>query len=179
MSDDTNQITNKDEPTNDTPKAEEVVEEVKKEETAEKAVEEAVEGTAEETASSEEVAEEDLSKEIDIEDLSKEEVAPANPIEDFRIGDTIRVNYKIIEGNKTRVQPYQGIVISKRGADVSKTFTVRKIGADGVGVERIFVLNSPNIVSLKVMKKGKVRRAKLFYLRDKKGREAMRIKERI
>jgi len=96
---------------------------------------------------------------------------------DFKPGDTIKLQYKIIEGDKTRLQPYEGIVISKRGAGDSKTFVVRRIGVDGVGVERIFPLNSPSIVSLDILKHGKVRRAKLFYLRGKKGRSAMKIKE--
>jgi len=98
---------------------------------------------------------------------------------DFRVGDTVRVRYRIIEGDKTRTQPYEGIVISKRGAGISKTFTVRRIGADGIGVERIFPLFSPNLVDVKVLKHGKVRRAKLYYLRHKKGRAATRIKERV
>jgi large subunit ribosomal protein L19 len=97
---------------------------------------------------------------------------------DFRPGDSIKVFYKITEGGKTRIQPYEGIVISKKGSGVSKTFTVRKIGADSIGVERIFPLHSPNIEKIEVIKKGKVRRAKLYYLREKVGREAMRIKER-
>lgn len=98
---------------------------------------------------------------------------------DFRVGDTVRVSYKIIEGDTVRTQPFEGIVISKKGSGVSKTFTVRKIGADSIGVERIFPLQSPNIEDLKVVKLGKVRRAKLYYLRGKKGREATRIKERV
>lgn len=96
----------------------------------------------------------------------------------FRVGDTIRVFYKIIEGDKMRIQPFEGIVISFRGSDVSKTFTVRRIGADQVGVERIFPLASPNIEKILVVKRGDVRRAKLYYLRNKKGREAMRVKEK-
>lgn len=97
---------------------------------------------------------------------------------DFRVGDTVKVHYRITEGNKTRVQPYDGIVISKRGMGISKSFTVRKIGAAKIGVERIFPLYSPNIQKLEVLKHGKVRRAKLYYLREKKGREATKIKER-
>jgi len=99
-------------------------------------------------------------------------------IPDFRPGDTVRLRYKIIEGDKTRIQPFEGIVISKKGSGLSKTFTLRRIGADSIGVERILPLHSPNIVDITVIKKGKVRRAKLYYLRDKKGREAMRIKDR-
>lgn len=101
-----------------------------------------------------------------------------NTLPEFRVGDTVRVHYKIIEGTKQRIQPYEGIVISKKGSDVSKTFTVRKIATDNVGVERIFPIASPNIDKLEVIKLGKVRRAKLYYLRDKTGRAAMRIKER-
>jgi large subunit ribosomal protein L19 len=108
----------------------------------------------------------------------KEEPKKEVEIPDFRVGDTVKLQYRIIEGEKTRLQPFQGIVISKRGEGVSKTFTVRRIGADKIGVERIFPLHSPNIEELIVVKKGKVRKAKLYYLRDKKGREAMRIKER-
>jgi len=97
---------------------------------------------------------------------------------DFRVGDTVKVSYKIIEGTKERVQPFEGIVISKKGKGVSKTFIVRKIGVDRIGVERIFPLYSPNIVDFEVIKKGKVRRAKLYYLRDKVGKAATRVKER-
>ena len=96
---------------------------------------------------------------------------------EFRAGDTIRVHYKIIEGDKSRIQPYEGIVISRKGAGASKSFTVRRIGADNVAVERIFPLFSPNIEKIELVKTGDVRRAKLYYLREKKGREAMRIKE--
>lgn len=100
-------------------------------------------------------------------------------VTEFRPGDTVRVVYKIVEGDVVRrTQPFEGIVISKKGSDISKTFTVRKIGADGIGVERIFPLYSPNIESITVIKRGKVRRAKLYYLREKTGREAVRVKER-
>jgi len=96
-------------------------------------------------------------------------------IPNFRAGDTVRVYYKIREGDKERVQPFEGIVIAKRGAGVSKTFTVRKIAADGIGVERIFPLNSPWIEKLEVVKRGRARRAKLYYLRERKGKAAMRV----
>src|SRR3989304_4886482 len=88
---------------------------------------------------------------------------------EFRAGDTLRVHYKVTEGDKSRIQPFEGIVISKKGSNVSKTFTVRKIGADSVAVERIFPLFSPNIDKIEVVKKGSVRRAKLYYLRDRVG----------
>ncbi len=102
-----------------------------------------------------------------------------NNLPAFKSGDTVRIHYQIIEGDKKRIQPFEGIVISKRGAGVSKTFTVRRIGADNVGVERIFPLFSPNIEKIEVTRHGKARRAKLFYLRDKKGKEATKVKEAI
>ena len=96
---------------------------------------------------------------------------------DFKSGDTISVGVKVTEGNRSRVQLFDGVVIAKSaGAGTSKTFTVRKI-SNGVGVERIFPYHSPIIDSIKVLKKGKVRRAKLYYLRNLKGKAA-RIKTR-
>ena len=98
-------------------------------------------------------------------------------IPSFRPGDTINVGVKVIEGDKSRIQNFEGVVIAKSsGGGMDKTFTIRKI-SNGVGVERIFPLNSPNIKSIKVLKKGKVRRAKLYYLRNLKGK-ASRIKTR-
>ena len=97
-------------------------------------------------------------------------------IESFKVGDTVKVLYKIREGEKTRIQPFEGVVIAIKGSGVSRTFTVRKIGDHKVGVERIFPVNSPNISKLSVLKEGKVRRAKLYYLRGKVGKEAERIK---
>lgn len=121
----------------------------------------------------EEVAEE--LEEMEIEESAK---SGKEELPDFRVGDTVKVDYKIIEGDKTRIQPYQGIVIARKGIGVSKTFTVRKISVDGVGVERIFPVCSPNIEKLKVLKRGSVRRAKLYYLRDRIGKQATRIKEK-
>ena len=124
----------------------------------------------------EELVEENISEELEgVEEVKKDE----ERIPDFGVGDTIRVSYKIIEGDKVRTQPYQGIVIAKKGSGASKTFTVRKIGADNIGVERIFPFQSPNIEKVKVMKRGKVRRAKLYYLRDRVGRKATKIKEKV
>jgi len=122
-----------------------------------------------------ELIEENISEEVE----GIEEVKEDEKISEFRVGDTIKVSYKIIEGDKVRTQPYQGIVIATKGSGMSKTFTVRKIGADGVGVERIFPLHSPNIEKVALVKRGKVRRAKLYYLRKRVGRKATRIKERI
>lgn len=94
----------------------------------------------------------------------------------FRPGDNVVVSYKIIEGNKERIQAFRGNVIQIKGEGATKTFTVRKI-SNGVGVERIFPFAAPTIVEIKVLKRGKVRRAKLYYLRDLVGKKA-RIKER-
>lgn len=111
---------------------------------------------------------------MDQENPKTEQNAVITP--DFRPGDTLRVHYKIIEGGKVRIQPYEGIVIARKGSGVSKTFTVRKMGADAIGVERIFPLGSPNIEKIELVKNGKVRRAKLYYLRERIGRAAMKIK---
>jgi len=97
-------------------------------------------------------------------------------VPDFRAGDTVRVAVRIKEGNKERVQNYEGVCISIRGEGISKTFTVRKIGANNIGVERIFPLYSDSIEGIEVVRKGRVRRAKLFYLRNLRGKAA-RIKE--
>lgn len=94
---------------------------------------------------------------------------------EFRVGDTVRVNVRIIEGKRERIQAFEGIVMAIQGSGVSKTFTVRKISS-GVGVERIFPFNSPKIDSIIVVRRGKVRRAKLNYLRTLKGQP--KIKER-
>lgn len=96
----------------------------------------------------------------------------------FAVGDTVKVNYRIIEDEKERIQPFEGIVIGIKGDKDTKTFTVRKIASNNIGVERIFPLNSPWIKSIKVVKRGKVRRAKLNYLRKRKGKAALDIKER-
>ncbi len=93
---------------------------------------------------------------------------------DFKVGDTVRVHVKIIEGEKERVQPFEGVVIRKKKGGIRSTFTVRKISY-GVGVERIFPLHSPRIEKIEIINRGRVRRAKLFYLRNLKGKAA-RIK---
>jgi large subunit ribosomal protein L19 len=109
-----------------------------------------------------------------VHEIGKEQLRTDLP--EFRVGDTIKVHYKIKEGSKERIQIFQGIVIQKRGAQISKTFTVRKV-SNGVGVERIFPLHSPNIQKIEVVRFGRVRRAKLFYLRKAKGKAA-RVKEK-
>jgi len=97
-------------------------------------------------------------------------------IPEFRAGDTVRVAVRIKEGNKERVQNFEGVCISIRGEGTGKTFNVRKIGANNVGVERIFPLYSDSIENIEVVRRGRVRRAKLFYLRNLRGKAA-RIKE--
>ncbi len=98
------------------------------------------------------------------------------PLPDFSAGDTITVYYRIKEGNKERVQAFRGVVIQRRGKGIGETFTVRKI-SNGVGVERIFPINSPYIEKIEINKRGKVRRARIFYLRNLSGKKA-RIKEK-
>jgi large subunit ribosomal protein L19 len=93
------------------------------------------------------------------------------------VGDTVKVGVKIKEGEKYRVQPYEGVVIGKRNGGINETITVRRV-FQGVGVERVFLVHSPRIDSIKVLRRGKVRRAKLYYLRDRVGK-ATRIKQRF
>ncbi len=93
------------------------------------------------------------------------------------VGDTVRVGVRISEGNKERVQPYEGVVISKRHGGINETITVRRI-FQGIGVERVFMMHSPQVASIKVERRGKVRRAKLFYLRERVGK-ATRVKQRF
>jgi large subunit ribosomal protein L19 len=93
---------------------------------------------------------------------------------DFKVGDTVRVHVKIIEGEKERIQPFEGVVIRKKKGGIRSTFTVRKVSY-GIGVERIFPLHSPRIERIEVINRGRVRRAKLFYLRNLRGKAA-RIK---
>ncbi len=98
-------------------------------------------------------------------------------VPEFSSGDTVRVNVQIVENNKKRIQAFQGVVMSRRGGGISETFTVRKISS-GVGVERTFPLHSPIIASIEVIKRGKVRRNKITYLRSLSGKRA-RIKEKL
>ncbi|MFY0542825.1 50S ribosomal protein L19 [Brevibacillus sp. H7] len=108
-----------------------------------------------------------------IRELEKEQLKQDIPA--FRPGDTVRVHVKVIEGQRERIQLFEGVVIRRRGTGVSETFTVRKISY-GVGVERTFPVHSPKIDKIEVVRHGKVRRAKLYYLRDRVGKAA-RIKE--
>jgi len=111
-----------------------------------------------------------LINEFENEQLKKE-------LPEIYVGDTVKVGVKITEGNKERVQPYEGVVIAKRHGGINQTITVRRI-FQGIGVERVFMLHSPQVASLKVERRGKVRRAKLFYLRDRVGK-ATRVKQRF
>ena len=95
----------------------------------------------------------------------------------FEIGDTIRIGVKIREGERERIQVFEGTIIARKGSGVAETFTVRRVSY-GVGVERVFPVNSPNVADVKVVRYGKVRRAKLYYLRDRVGK-ASKVKEKI
>ena len=108
----------------------------------------------------------------EIEDAQKKE-----EVDSFRVGDTVRVHAIIKEGNRERVQVFEGTVIARRGSGVSETFTVRRV-AYGVGVERVFPYNSPNIAGVEVIRRGRVRRSKLYYLRDRVGKAA-KVKEQL
>lgn len=96
---------------------------------------------------------------------------------EFSIGDTVRVSVNIREGSRERIQMFEGTVIAKKGSGISETFTVRRVSY-GVGIERVFPLHSPNVVDVKVVRSGKVRRAKLYYLRDRVGKAA-KVKENL
>ena len=128
-------------------------------------------------------------KEENLVSETKKTISISNLIEEFEneqlkkqlpeiyVGDTVKVGVKITEGNKERVQPYEGVVIAKRHGGINQTITVRRI-FQGIGVERVFMLHSPQVATLKVERRGKVRRAKLFYLRDRVGK-ATRVKQRF
>lgn len=113
----------------------------------------------------------DIIKEIESKYLKKD-------IPEFKSGDTVRVFSKIKEGDKERIQAFEGIVLKKQGGGISKTFTVRKL-VQGVGVERTFPMHSPYITKINVVKSGKVRRAKLYYMRKRIGASATRIEEAV
>ena len=142
------------------------------------------------------INEADNTTEATVENKGKELISETNPIlsssnlikefernqlkkqlPEIYVGDTVKVGVKITEGNKERVQPYEGVVIAKRHGGLNQTITVRRI-FQGIGVERVFMLHSPQVASLKVERRGKVRRAKLFYLRDRVGK-ATRVKQRF
>lgn len=110
-----------------------------------------------------------------IAEITKEQLR--DDIPEFRAGDTVRVHARIVEGSRERIQLFEGVVISRKGQGLSEMYTVRKISS-GVGVERTFPVHSPRVAKIEVIREGRVRRAKLFYLRNRTGK-ATRIRERI
>jgi len=113
---------------------------------------------------------------IDTATIETSREARTDEIPDFQAGDTLKVHVRVVEGNKERVQVFQGVVIRRQGAGVHETFTVRKVSY-GVGVERTFPLYTPNVSRIELVTRGDVRRAKLYYLRDRVGKAA-RVKEK-
>ncbi|MDR1565543.1 MAG: 50S ribosomal protein L19 [Oscillospiraceae bacterium] len=107
--------------------------------------------------------------------IAQESIKAEPPV--FEIGDTVKVHVKIREGERERIQLFEGIVIARRGSGVSATFTVRRV-AYGVGVERVFPVHSPNVARVELVRHGKIRRSKLYYLRDRVGKNA-KLKERL
>lgn len=112
---------------------------------------------------------------IDIKALEQEQLREDIP--DFAIGDTVRVNVKVVEGTRERIQAFEGTVIARKNGSVRETFTVRRVSY-GIGVERTFPIHSPRVESVKVVRRGKVRRAKLYYLRERSGKAA-KVKEKV
>ena len=112
----------------------------------------------------------EIIKKIEAEQLKAE-------VPEFHVGDTVKVFAKIKEGNRERIQVFEGTIIARKGSGVSETFTVRRISY-GVGIERVFPVNSPNVAKVELVRTGKVRRSKLYYLRDRVGKAA-KVKERI
>ena len=108
-----------------------------------------------------------------IETIEKSQLKENIPV--FNIGDTIKVYYKVIEGKKERIQSFEGVVMKMQNGGIRKTFTVRKV-VGGIGVEKTYMMHSPKITDIKVMRQGKVRRSKLFYLRERLGSKASKIK---
>jgi large subunit ribosomal protein L19 len=109
-----------------------------------------------------------------IQEISREQLRTEHP--NFNPGDTIRVNVRVREGDKERIQAFEGVCIARKNGGISETFTVRKVSG-GIGVERVFPIHSPSVESIKLVRSGRVRRAKLYYLRELKGKAA-RIRER-
>ncbi len=112
---------------------------------------------------------------IDIKALEQEQIKTNIP--EFNLGDTVRVNVKVVEGNRERIQAFEGIVISRKNGSIKESFTVRRVSY-GIGVERTFPVHSPRVDSIEIIRRGKVRRAKLYYLRERSGKAA-KIKESV
>ena len=138
--------------------------------TEESTQQETVATKAKPAASSKKLCAEELIREF-------ESAQQKNDLPEIYVGDTVRVGVRISEGNRERVQPYEGVVISKRHGGMNQTITVRRI-FQGIGVERVFMVHSPQVANIKVERRGKVRRAKLFYLRERVGK-ATRVKQRF
>lgn len=119
----------------------------------------------------------EIVRSIETEEINKLKVELKKELPEIHVGDTVRVGVRIIESGKERVQPYEGTVIAKRNGSINETITVRRV-FQGVGVERVFLIHSPRIATIKIIRRGKVRRAKLYYLRDRVGK-ATRIKQRF
>lgn len=151
---------------------------------AEEQTDVAVEEQAAPEVTTEEVVEEATTEEVapeaveETEEAVTETAEAGSTIPDFKAGDTLRLGVRITEGDKVRIQYFEGIVLARKGAGVNKTFTIRKIGAGGVAVERIFPLYSPSLASFEVRRRGVTRRAKIYFLRDIVGSTANVIKER-
>ncbi len=112
-----------------------------------------------------------------VESLERQMAEPNPNVPELHVGDIVRVYVRIVEGERERVQPFQGTIIRARGGGVNANFTVRRIASHGVGVERTFLLHSPRIERVEIMRRAKVRRAQLYFLRERRGRSA-RLKER-
>ncbi len=110
-----------------------------------------------------------------IDQINQENLKAETPV--FNVGDTVRVSFEVIEGDKSRIQVFEGVVIAKRHGGISETFTVRRLSF-GIGVERTFPIHSPKVAKVDVVRRGKVRRAKLYYLRGRTGKAA-KVKERV
>jgi large subunit ribosomal protein L19 len=149
------------------------------EETAPKTEETAVASATEEAPAKQAATATVSTRKLSAEDLMRsfEEGQIKSDLPDIYVGDTVKVGVRIREGNKERVQPYEGVVIAKRHGGMHETITVRRI-FQGIGVERVFMIHSPQVASVKVERRGKVRRAKLFYLRERMGK-ATRVKQRF
>jgi large subunit ribosomal protein L19 len=119
----------------------------------------------------------EIIRSIETEEINRVKQELNKQVPEIYVGDTVRVGVRIKEGNKERVQPYEGTVIAMRNGGINETITVRRV-FQGVGVERVFLIHSPRIATIQVMRRGKVRRAKLYYLRDRVGK-ATRVKQRF
>ena len=149
------------------------------EDTATKTEETAVASATEEAPTKKAATAKVSTRKLSAEELMRsfEEGQIKSDLPDIYVGDTVKVGVRIREGNKERVQPYEGVVIAKRHGGMHETITVRRI-FQGIGVERVFLIHSPQVASIKVERRGKVRRAKLFYLRERMGK-ATRVKQRF